>query len=73
MENKGDRGHKEVPSVATTAKFTGNQATVVAQAQAAANKPENPDEVIARNTKQTLGKGSPAPNAAACGCCRCGK
>jgi hypothetical protein len=43
--------NKEIPTV-ITAKFTGDQRAVANEAQLKA--PENPEEVIAANTKKTI-------------------
>ena len=51
-----DGEHKEIPTV-VTAKYTGDYKT--AANQAGAKRPDNPDEVIARNTTYK--------------CCRCGR
>jgi len=50
---------KEIPTVASTAKYCGDYKTVATQAQT--KVPDNPDEVIARNTKQTV---------CSCPCCK---
>jgi len=51
---------KEIPTVPTTAKYTGDHKAVTAQAQT--KIPNNPDEVIAKNTKQKICSG--------CSCCK---
>jgi len=52
-ENKLADGHKEIPTV-VTAKYTGDFKTVASQAER--KIPDNSDEVIARNTKQVVGR-----------------
>jgi len=47
-----DRENKEIPTVAAAAKYTGDFRTVAAQAKA--QKPDDPEAVIARNTSRTV-------------------
>ena len=59
MENdRKEQEHKTIPTV-VTAKYTGDKGAV---AQADRRVPDNPCEVIARNTKETVCRG-----------CKCGK
>lgn len=51
--------HKAIPTV-VTATYTGDQKAVARQAEI--KKPDNPEEVIAKNTKQTV-----------CRCQHCGE
>ena len=50
-EDKKNSVHKEIPTVPVAAKYTGDYSAVV---KAGTKKPDNPEEVIARNTKRCL-------------------
>jgi len=51
-ESWSDRDHKEVPTVASVAKYDGDYKAVAGQANV--KIPNNPEDVIARNTTSTI-------------------